>query len=106
MRPVFVQYEPNCTNSFTGVKDLTLEKRFVISPNPTQGQVDMSYALDNNEPVKVLVTNMLGAQVDEFTMNGGFGKHSVDFSRFPSGTYLVRVTNNGQTFTSKIIVTH
>jgi hypothetical protein len=106
MRPVFVQYPPDCENSFMAVDKMPLNKQVVISPNPTNGKVKFEFAMNNNEPVQILISDMLGKQLGAINATGGFGSESFDFSNYASGTYLVRVTNKGQSFTQKIVVTH
>ena len=106
MRPVFVQYPPDCENSFMAVDKMPLNKQVVISPNPTSGKVKFDFAMNNNEPVQIVISNMLGTQIGQMTARGGFGTESFDFSNYSSGTYLVRVTNHGQSFTQKIVVSH
>jgi hypothetical protein len=106
MRPVFVQYPPDCENSFTSVDKMPLNKQVVISPNPTEGKVKFDYAMNNSAPVQIEIMNMLGSKIGSIQSAGGFGTESFDFSNYASGTYLVRVTNQGQSFTQKIVVSH
>ena len=106
MRPVFVQYPPDCDNSFTSIQNMPLNKQVVISPNPTEGKVKFDYAMNNSEPVQIEIMNMLGSKIVTLQAAGGFGTESFDFSNYASGTYLVRVTNKGQSFTEKIVVSH
>jgi plastocyanin len=106
MRPVFVQYPPDCDNSFTSIQNMPLNKQVVISPNPTEGKVKFEYAMNNSEPVQIEIMNMLGSKIATLVAAGGFGTESFDFSNYASGTYLVRVTNKGQSFTQKIVVSH
>jgi hypothetical protein len=106
MRPVFVQYPPDCDNSFTSIQNMPLNKQVVISPNPTEGKVKFEYAMNNSEAVQIEIMNMLGSKIATLVAAGGFGTESFDFSNYASGTYLVRVTNKGQSFTEKIVVSH
>ena len=106
MRPVFVQYPPDCENSFTSIDKMPLSKQVVMSPNPTEGKVKFEYAMSNNEPVQIEIMNMVGTKIGAINATGGFGTESFDFSNYSSGTYLVRVTNKGQSFTQKIVVSH
>ena len=68
--------------------------------------MNFDFAMNNAEPVEILITDMLGKQIGKMSARGGFGSESFDFSSYTSGTYLVRVTNKGQSFTQKIVVTH
>lgn len=104
-RPVFVQYPPNCTNTFTGVEDIRLEDAVTVYPNPTKGEITVGYTITNNSPINISVTNMVGATVAELNnIKGGFGSQSIDLGKFGNGTYMVRITNNGETTVKKVVV--
>ena len=75
-----------------------------VKPNPTTGNITVSYALNNNEPMTITVMNAVGAQMTEQVVGGGFGEAQFDLSNFGNGMYLVRMTNNGQSTVKKVIV--
>jgi Secretion system C-terminal sorting domain len=83
-----------------------LKDQVVLYPNPTSGLVTIGFALNNNAPVHVEVFNLTGSKVTELkNISGGFGSQILDLGRYGNGTYMVRITNNGETTTRKIVVT-
>ncbi|MBS3914062.1 MAG: DUF5011 domain-containing protein, partial [Bacteroidetes bacterium] len=106
-RNVFVQYAPNCQNTFTGVEDIKLEDAVTLYPNPTQGDITIGYTLGNNNPLQVEIFNAVGSKVTEVKdLKGGFGTTRINLAEYGSGTYTVRLTNNGQSITRQVIVSH
>jgi len=105
LRPVFVQFPPNCSNSFLANEELTLDKKVMVHPNPTEGKFQVSYSFQNNETAKVVVMDMMGKVVREGNLQGGIGAEYFDLSNMAAGTYLVRISNNKESVTEKLIVT-
>ena len=103
-RTVYVQYPPNCMNTFLNNENLNLSDAVSVKPNPTTGNITVAYALNNNEPMTITVMNAVGAQMTERVVGGGFGEAQFDLSNFGNGMYLVRMTNNGQSTVKKVIV--
>ncbi|MCC7297038.1 MAG: DUF5011 domain-containing protein [Bacteroidia bacterium] len=104
-RPVFVDYAPGCQNTYTSIENIKLEDAVSIFPNPTRGEVTIGYTLSNNEALNIVVTNIAGQVVTEMNgLKGGFGNTKIDLSNYGSGTYIVRLTNNGESITRKIVV--
>lgn len=104
-RPVFVNYPPNCQNTYLSTSSLSLSEAVNVFPNPTAGKVKVSYALVNNEVVNVVVTDMTGRTVATVNnLKGGLGFTEIDLSKFGSGIYNITLTNNGQTTTKKVVV--
>lgn len=104
-RPVFVNYPPNCQNTYLSTSSLTLDEAVNVFPNPTSGVVKLSYALTNAEPVMVEVYNIQGAKVATVNnLKAGLGYTEIDLGKFGSGIYQIRLTNNGQTTTKKVVV--
>lgn len=104
-RPVFVNYPPNCQNTYLSTSSLTLDEAVNVFPNPTSGVVKLSYALTNAEPVSVEVFNIQGSKVASVNnLKAGLGFTEIDLGKFGSGVYQIRLTNNGQSTTKKVIV--
>jgi len=104
-RPVFVNYPPNCQNTYLSTSSLSLSESVNVFPNPTSGKVKVSYALVNNEVVNIAVTDMTGRVVaNANNLKGGLGFTEIDLGNFGSGIYNVTITNNGQTTTKKVVV--
>jgi hypothetical protein len=106
-RTIYVEYPPNCQNTFTGVEKIKLADAVSIFPNPTAGEITVGYTLTNGAPLNIEVFNAVGVKVAELkNLKGGFGTQRVDLGAFGSGTYLVRLTNNGESATKQIVVAH
>ena len=72
---------------------------FKLYPNPvTNGKVFISTV--NNAPKKILIFDVLGTQVLETTILGS----ELNLSEFDAGVYVIRVFENGQVATRKLIV--
>ncbi len=103
LRPVMVQYPPDCENSIMGTKKLSLSAAVAIYPNPSIGVVTIGYALTNNEPLQVEVFSATGSKVADFSyQNNGFGTQNMDLGKYGNGAYLIRIphkqpTKNQQT---------
>jgi hypothetical protein len=105
IRDVYVSYPPNCTNTFTGVENFNLNDAVSVYPNPTSNKVKIGYALNNNKPVNIEVSNALGAVVARLNnVNSGFGTTEINLGDFGRGMYMIRFTNDGQSITKKVIV--
>jgi hypothetical protein len=101
-----VQYPPDCENSFMGKKDLTLAEQVMVYPNPTSGIVKVEFAVNNANPLSIVVTNLVGARVAEYTYGGGFGSMTLDLAQFGQGAYMIQIANQNDVTTKKLIVTN
>jgi hypothetical protein len=111
-RPVFVGYPPNCQNTVnswnlaTSVNNFNLDEAISVYPNPSSGKVYIRYQLNNTKPVQMEVFNATGVRVAMVDGTVVSGTGMVDLSGMSEGIYLVRITNNGQTATRKVVVKH
>ncbi len=103
-RTVYVQYPPNCQNTYLSNETLKLSDLVGLNPNPTTGKVNISYNLNNNQPLNIEVVNSVGATVKTLTVKGGMGTEEMDMTYLGTGIYFVRMTNNGQTAVKKLVV--
>jgi hypothetical protein len=111
-RPVYVGYPPNCQNSLnawnlaTSVTGFNLDKAISVYPNPSSGKVHVRYQLNNADPVLIEVFNATGVRVAMVSSTAASGAELVDLSGMSEGIYLMRVTNNDQSATRKVVVKH
>jgi hypothetical protein len=111
-RPVFVGFPPDCRNTVnswnlaTNTKEFSLDEAVSVFPNPTSGKLNISYKLNNAQPVSIEVFNATGVRVASVDAVAGIGSSAVDLSELSEGIYLVRLTNNGLTTTRKVVVKH
>jgi len=107
---VFVGYPPNCQNTVnswnlaTSVANFNLDEAVTVYPNPSSGKVYVRYQLDNANPVQIEVFNATGVRVAMTDGTAVSGNSMVDLGGMSEGIYLVRITNNGQTATRKVVV--
>lgn len=71
---------------------------FKAYPNPVSGILNLAYSQEISD---VQVFNLLGQNVASKVINHNEGK--IDMSNLPSGSYLVKVTSQGQTKTIKVV---
>ena len=80
-----------------------------VQPNPTDGAAaSLSFTLPYAEPATVEVFDLTGRLVDSRRLDGfGAATHVVPFALWPSarsGVYLVRITQRGQSLTSRVSI--
>jgi len=104
-RPVFVNYPPNCQNTYLSTNAISLDEAVSVFPNPTSGKVTLSYMLQNNKPVSVEVFNVSGSKVASFSnLKSGLGHTEMNLAQFGNGVYMIRLSNDGQTTTKRVVV--
>ena len=88
-----------------GISDLALEDMINVSPNPTNGPVNINVNLPENEEVSIAIFNTMGQQVAEVA-NGKVsnGRFSVNLQGNTNGMYYVKMNLNGAIVTKKIIL--
>ena len=89
---------PATVQSVTGVAAAGTSSAVLVYPNPTKGKFTIQPQTLGNYIVTVL--NLVG-QVMVTTNQQGNGQ--IDMSTFPSGTYILQVTQENQVTTTKII---
>ena len=88
-----------------GINDLALADMINVSPNPTNGPVNISVNLPENEEVSIAIFNTMGQQVATVA-NGKVsnGSFSVNLQGNTNGMYYVKMNLNGTIVTKKIIL--
>ncbi len=78
-----------------------------VRPNPAAGRVEVVLTLSEAGPVRVVVLDALGREVD-VVLDGAAGAGervvSVDTAAWPSGVYVVRATAGAQVATARLVV--
>jgi len=84
------------STTVTGIEADDFGSAFSLYPNPAQEQVilDLS-SLTTTEPVQVIVTNLLGAEVSRQVTDGG-SREVLDVTSMKNGLYFVRVQTHNQ----------
>jgi hypothetical protein len=106
LRPVFVQYPPDCDNSITsGTVDLKSENAVKVYPNPSKGEFTVDVRTGGSGTCSIEVVNLLGETVVSRSMElNGFMSTSIDMSNRSGGIYFVKVSNAGQTVTKRLVI--
>lgn len=88
-------------NRTTGIKKT--ESNFSVYPNPTSGNITLSFANSTTGKVNVKVVSVLGQEVYNEMFTQANEKLNVDLSKYESGIYLVQVTMNNTTTVKRIV---
>lgn len=78
------------------------EQVFTLIPNPTRGQVDLTW-LSTEGTINVRIVDISGKQVQTHQMNGEVGRQTIDFHGRPAGIYFMTIEANGQLWQQKLI---
>ncbi len=87
----------------SGIKEAENNFYTTMSPNPTQGQVELAvFGPASSDTKTVEITTITGSLVDQFeTVDKNI---SLDMSIHPKGLYILKITMNGKTETKKLMV--
>ena len=80
------------------------ENSTAIFPNPTTGNITISYQLSAPQQVTVDVYNVLGQKVQTTSAMQQSGPHAYDFTIAQPGMYFFQFTIGGEHFTRKVLV--
>lgn len=99
MRPTIYLYASCADCAWVGVEE-TAQKNITVRPNPATSNFTLELA--ENTPAQVQLFNIVGQMVynqttTEATVN-------VNVNDLKAGIYMLRVNQNGQTYTSKVVV--
>lgn len=74
-------------------------------PNPTDGQVNFAYSLSRPGKGAIRVTDMNGKVIWYKSINGlsGSQKEQINLANQPAGTYIINLTHDRSTMTSRIV---
>lgn len=98
-----VKSKSNITNNKqVGIKT-NLERGISIYPNPTSGNLQVTFANSTNDKAQVKIVSMLGDVVCNETLAAGTEKYTADLSKCQSGIYLVQVTMKDQTIQKRVV---
>lgn len=91
-----------------GIKEnLLLSNDVILTPNPANERVMVSYLLEKNNTIKLSVINVIGEEVFVHQSSQNLmGKQSlnIDLKQFDKGIYFVKIQAEGESVTKKLIV--
>jgi hypothetical protein len=91
-------------NITLSVAEFTLDRDFNLFPNPTTGELNVTFSLESPASVEFGVTNMLGALVASSTQSHGTGAQLavLDLSHLANGSYVLSIRSNGMMATRQL----
>jgi membrane-associated protease RseP (regulator of RpoE activity) len=74
-------------------------------PNPGDGILNLTFSLSSKAPVRITLNNSNGEMVylEERAMFDGEYRNTIDISEEPNGTYFLQITQDGKSYSKKII---
>ncbi|MBN2730101.1 MAG: family 16 glycosylhydrolase [Bacteroidales bacterium] len=85
----------------------TLNKEFLIYPNPANEKLNVFYSANNNRPATIIIIDINGNELyrEQRKNSIGANKKTIDTSQFPSGTYILRIVADDEKIENKFIIT-
>ncbi|HSG68172.1 MAG TPA: T9SS type A sorting domain-containing protein [Bacteroidales bacterium] len=74
-----------------------------IWPNPARDNINISLEDIGSSSLQLHISDMQGRRVIEHQLDGAQKTHVVDLNNIASGTYVLRISSGGKTFSRKII---
>lgn len=96
-------HHPDDNENCTTIEDLLLVR---LQPIPTNGELTISYALDEFDFVEISLRDFQGKQVDILFSDNqeiGYHTHTFDLSDLNNGMYIIRLTTSKESIVRKII---
>lgn len=84
------------------------ENNLKVFPNPTNGEINIKYNLNQNQKVNIQITNILGENVFIKDISGITGENiqtiNLNSLNIPKGIYLIMVYNDNIAYSKRIVV--
>lgn len=95
------------TTDNIGIVEGTEIKMLSVFPNPTQKDATIEIQLERAQDVRISVYSIFGLVVEDLVIeNTSSIEKTIDISRFPSGTYLVRIETETGMATKRLVKSH
>ena len=94
-----------CRNGIENTEAIT-ESAFNVYPNPTKGNVNITFNASENEKFAIKITDMLGNLVSDqqITSAIGFNSFEVNLDKIAKGVYIVSVRSENINFETQRLV--
>lgn len=115
-----ITYPTSCQTSFDGeTEDYTIEVNnptasiedfafsgFNLYPNPSNGEINLTFEVINTDEVKTQLYDLRGRKVSQQTFKNVSTQFSekLTYDTISTGIYLLRISNGGKVSTRKIII--
>jgi len=85
----------------------TLNKEFLIYPNPANEKLNVFYSANNNRPASIIIMDINGKELfrEQRQNSIGANKKTIDINQFPNGTYILRIVADDEKIENKFIIT-
>ncbi len=88
-----------------GVTEINSSSSVDVYPNPSRGEVNVSYNFSKAQNLTVTVSNVLGSSIQSFNLNNvSTGILPIDMKDAAKGAYFVTIRSNDGTVTKKISI--
>ncbi len=93
-------------NGYLSVEDLTFAEKVELYPNPSDGLVYLNVNTNNSSNVLVDVYSVTGVKMfsNKYNVSKGENIINLDLSNLPLGMYIVKIQQNGNVQSSKVII--
>ena len=94
------------SSTSTNISDNSTNIQFSVYPNPTKDFATINFISSNKISTTLIVSDLMGKKIKEFTIEGNYGVNSFDFdlSKLENGIYLINFNNNDIKSTQKLIL--
>jgi hypothetical protein len=77
-----------------------------IYPNPATNELNIAFNSLQNQEINIQLYDVKGTPVYQETMQNFIGNYTnnIDLSNFSKGVYFIRIVNNQETYTDKIVI--
>ena len=91
----------------TGITNNTVDIQFSVYPNPAKNNVTIDFISQSNKKTNLVLTDMLGKRVKEFSINtvNGINSINLELVNLNEGVYFINFNNNNIKSTKKLVVT-
>jgi hypothetical protein len=102
-----VQYDSVTVTVYkgTGISTLNKKDRFEVYPNPSNGEMYISFSLQNNEKAKILIQDVVGREIVAYQLTEDQNKLLIQENNFKNGVYFISLIVDGKLeLTKKAII--
>ena len=86
----------------TSIKKISNKSIISISPNPSNGLINLELSNIKNSTWNIIITNEIGQNV--YNENYSNSKETIDLSGLSSGVYMIKITSNEISKTEKLVI--
>lgn len=93
-------------DGISGINELNNISRIAVYPNPTNGELNVSFSIQNDEKTTISIQDVSGKIIQAHLINAINGENvvSIDTQKMGAGIYFMQISVNGTVKTKKFIV--